>query len=154
MSEDQPQDVGRLRELAFMKPPSLLRVPEEVIREATENCQRLLWASPDQIEDHIAEGYEFVERKGPLKTQPDGSAATDTRLKSREMVLMRIDEEKAREMEQAREYRTDLVSEAPTAKAQDQRDRAIYDLKKAGYSQREVTSILEMCEIKGSNKLD
>lgn len=150
MSNDKPEDVQKLRELAFMRPPSLLRVPNEVMKKSEEKDTRLLWAAPDQVEDHLAEGYEFVERANKSETQPDGTAALDNRVKSREMILMEISGETAREMEKALEYRTDLVTEAPQVRLEDMRDRLAHAAKQAGYSNREVSRILDMFEIRGS----
>lgn len=127
-----------------LRPLDMLGVPKSL----QEDGKRLLWSSPENVDWHKHEGYEVVSKKVEAK-QPDGKTnLIDSNVVSREMVLMRIAEDKAKRMEQQEAEIADAQVAMTRGRLDSARDEVYSAMKRAGYSAREADAFVKQFENK------
>lgn len=133
-----------MENIDFEAAPNLLRVEPGVIPDGI----RALWAAPENVEFHKHEGYVVLEGKKPDKTQPDKQTQnTDGSIRTREMVLMGISEERAKKMEARIEDITRQQSNQITERMEESKSRVFSAAKRSGMSQREAERFVDQYTI-------
>jgi hypothetical protein len=145
--EDGPT-IQQHQERNYLRPPNMLEIDPKFFEKLNNEGIRPLWAAPEMVDHHEWEGYSILERPSNVRGQPGkGISQEDRSYRSREMVLMGIREEGARQMEQMESELSERQIEAATDRWNQRKEEMAHSIKKRGYSDRETKDIMSMFEV-------